>query len=173
MSGLTTERLALRELTIEDDAFILGLLNDPGFLRFIGDKGVRTLGDARDYIQKGPRDTYARYGYGLLATCLKDGTPIGMCGLVRRAGLDDPDLGFAFLSRYWGQGFAVESAAAVLKQAFGPLRITRVVAITALDNSASVAVLQKVGLKFEGLVRLTESGEQLRLFKIDAAAAPT
>jgi [ribosomal protein S5]-alanine N-acetyltransferase len=171
VSILSTERLALRELTFEDDAFILALLNEPGFLRYIGDKSVRTLSDARDYIQKGPRDAYARHGYGLYATCLKDGTPIGMCGLVRRAGLDAPDLGFAFLSRYWGKGYAVESAAAVLKQALGPLKIPRVVAITALDNGASIAVLQKVGLKFSSLLRLTEGAEQVRLFTVDAQAA--
>jgi RimJ/RimL family protein N-acetyltransferase len=168
---LSTERLDLRELTFEDDAFILGLLNEPGFLRYIGDKGVRSLSDARDYIQKGPRDTYARYGYGLYATCLKDGTPVGMCGLVRRAGLDDPDLGFAFLSRYWGQGYAVESAGEVLRCAFGPLKLPRVVAITALDNSASIAVLQKVGMKFSSLVRLSQGADQLRLFTIEARAA--
>ena len=88
----------------DDAAFILQLLNEEGFIRFIGDKGVRTLEDARDYILQGPMDSYARNGFGLYAACLRDATPIGICGLVKREGLNDPDVGFAFLSRYWSWG---------------------------------------------------------------------
>jgi ribosomal-protein-alanine N-acetyltransferase len=112
-SVIRTSRLDLRELDFSDAEFILELLNEAGFIRFIGDKGVRTLADARDYILQGPMDSYARNGFGLYAACLRDGTPIGICGLVKREGLNDPDVGFAFLSRYWSSGYAVESAAAV------------------------------------------------------------
>ena len=103
-SVVGTPRLDLRELKFGDAEFILELLNEAGFIRFIGDKGVRTLSDARDYIQHGPMDSYARNGFGLYAACLRDGTPIGICGLVKREGLDDPDVGFAFLSRYGLRG---------------------------------------------------------------------
>ena len=119
MSILRTSRLVLRELDHRDAAFILELLNEPGFLRFIGDKGVRTLEDACRYLDRGPRASYARHGYGLNAVCLPDGTPLGLCGLVRRDGFEHADLGFAFLARGRGQGYAAESARAVLQQAFG------------------------------------------------------
>src|ERR1700727_17187 len=136
-SVISTSRLDLRELDFNDAEFILELLNEAGFIRFIGDKGVRTLADARDYIRHGPMDSYARNGFGLYAACLRNGTPIGICGLVKRDGLDDPDVGFAFLSRYWSKGYAVESAAAVLKFAKTELALDRVVAITSLDNVTS------------------------------------
>src|SRR5258708_26259650 len=112
MNVIQTERLVLRHLDLYDDAFILELLNEPAFLRFIGDKGVRTLGDAREYMLKGPIDSYGRHGFGLYATCLLDGLPAGICGLVKRDGLADVDLGFAFLSRHCSKGYATESAAA-------------------------------------------------------------
>src|SRR5260370_36850304 len=114
MNVIQTERLVLPHLDLNDDAFILELLNDPAFLRFIGDKGVRTLGDAREYMLKGPIDSYGRHGFGLYATCLLDGMPAGICGLVKRDGLADVDLGFAFLSRHCSKGYATESAAAGL-----------------------------------------------------------
>ena len=163
-SVIKTSRLDLRELDFGDAEFILELLNEAAFIRFIGDKGVRTLGEARDYIQQGPVDSYVRNGFGLYAACLRDGTPIGICGLVKREGLNDPDVGFAFLSRYWSLGYAVESAAAVLAHARDTLRITRVVAITSPDNWSSIAVLEKVGLKFERMIRLVDLSPELKLF---------
>ena len=161
---LDTVRMRLRKLNLDDAEFILKLLNEAGFLRYIGDKGVRTLTDAREYIQQGPMDSYERNGFGLFAACLRDGTPIGICGLVRREGLSDPDVGFAFLTQYWSKGYAVESAAAVLLHARRDLNIARVVAITSIDNWGSIAVLEKIGLKFEGMIRLTEQSEELKLF---------
>jgi RimJ/RimL family protein N-acetyltransferase len=156
--------MVLRELDLGDDAFILELLNEAGFMRYIGDKGVRTLADAREYLLKGPMDSYARNGFGLYAACLRDGTPIGICGLVRRAGLDDPDVGFAFLARYWTNGYAVESAAAVLAHARRVLKLERIVAITTPDNASSIAVLEKIGLKFERMIRLVHDGPEIKLF---------
>jgi ribosomal-protein-alanine N-acetyltransferase len=163
-SVIRTARLDLRELDPGDAEFILELLNEPGFIRFIGDKGVRTPADARDYIHHGPRESYVRNGFGLYAACLRDGTPIGICGLVKREGLNDPDVGFAFLSRYWSLGYAVESAAAVLAHARDTLRIKRIVAITSPDNWSSIAVLEKIGLKFERMIRLVDHSPELKLF---------
>src|SRR5579863_8231406 len=101
MNVIPTERLVLRHLDLNDDAFILELLNEPAFLRFIGDKGVRTLDDARDYISKGPIDSYRRFGFGLyLVSVRSGGTPVGICGLVKRDTLDDVDVGFAFLPQH-------------------------------------------------------------------------
>lgn len=163
MIVLQTERLTLRELTSNDAPFILELLNEEGFLRYIGDKGVRDLADARDYIAQGPVDSYERNGFGLYA-CLKDGIAIGICGLVKRDTLTDPDLGFAFLSRYGSQGYAVESARAVMQFARDQLKLTRIVAITSLDNTRSMAVLEKVGLKFDRYLNLSEGAAPVRLF---------
>jgi ribosomal-protein-alanine N-acetyltransferase len=163
-SVIRTSRLDLRELDFSDAEFILQLLNEDGFIRFIGDKGVRTLADARDYILQGPMDSYARNGFGLYAACLRDTTPIGICGLVKREGLNDPDVGFAFLSRYRSRGYAVESAAAILAHARDNLCIARVVAITSPDNWSSIAVLQKIGLQFERMIRLVDHSPELKLF---------
>jgi [ribosomal protein S5]-alanine N-acetyltransferase len=161
---IRTERLVLRQLELDDADFILELLNEAAFLRFIGDKGVRNLETAREYIEKGPIDSYGRHGFGLYATCLLDGTPAGICGLVKRDGLADVDVGFAFLSRHCSKGYAAESAAAVLAHARRVLRLQRVVAITAPENFSSIAVLEKIGLKFERMIRLTEHSSELKLF---------
>jgi ribosomal-protein-alanine N-acetyltransferase len=161
---IQTERLVLRQLELNDADFILELLNEAAFLRFIGDKGVRDLESAREYIEKGPIDSYGRHGFGLYATCLLDGTPTGVCGLVKREVLVDADVGFAFLSRHRSKGYAVESAAAVLAHARRVLRLPRIVAIADPENSGSIAVLEKIGLKFERMIRLTEHSRELKLF---------
>jgi len=164
MNVIRTSRLSLRELELTDADFILELLNEAAFLRFIGDKGVRNAADAREYLQNGPIDSYRRHGFGLYAVCLTDGTPTGICGLVKREGLADPDVGFAFLLRHRAKGYAVESAAAVLAHARQSLRLHRIVAITSPENLGSIAVLKKIGLKFERLIRLTEHSPELNLF---------
>jgi RimJ/RimL family protein N-acetyltransferase len=161
---IQTQRLVLRQLELNDADFILELLNEAAFLRFIGDKGVRTLDDASDYLRKGPMDSYRRHGFGLYVACLRDGTRTGICGLVKREGLGDVDVGFAFLSRCCSKGYAVESAAAILEHARRVLGLKRVVAITSAENFGSIAVLEKIGLKFERMVRLAENGPELKLF---------
>jgi RimJ/RimL family protein N-acetyltransferase len=164
MTVAQTERLVLRELTLQDAHFILELLNEDGFLRYIGDKGVRHLSDACSYIERGPMESYARHGFGLYAACLKAGTPIGICGLVKRETLADPDLGFAFLARYGSQGYALEAASAVLDFARRQLKLPRIVAITAAENTRSIALLEKLGLKFDRFISLAEGEPQVRLF---------
>src|SRR5580700_8038038 len=125
-----TERLILRRLSTDDDAFILELLNEPSFLQNIGDRGVRTLEDARGYILKGPVASYERFGFGLFLVALKEtAVPLGICGLLKRDALEDVDIGFAFLPRFWSQGYAFESAAAVMAFGREALGIRRVVAI--------------------------------------------
>jgi len=162
---IETQRLTLRELKAGDAPFILELLNEKGFLEFIGDKGVRSLADARQYIAKGPVDSYRRHGFGVYLTSLReDGTPIGICGLVKRDALPDVDLGFAFLAQYWLRGYASEAAAAVLAHGKQVLGLKRIVAITALGNRGSMAVLQKIGLRLEGRIRLVEEGPELNLY---------
>jgi RimJ/RimL family protein N-acetyltransferase len=152
MLVLETERLLLRPLTTDDAPFILTLLNEPSFLRFIGDKKVRNLEDARQYILTGPMASYERHGLGLLAVELKASqTPIGMCGLLKREELPEPDIGFAYLPDFWGQGFAFEAAKAVMNDAREGLKLNRVLAIVNPDNDASIKLLERLGLKFERL----------------------
>ena len=155
MRILETARLELRRMTPADAPLILALLNDPGFLRFIGDKGVRTLADAAAYIERGPLASYAQHGFGLWLVTLKDGgTAIGMCGLIKREGLDDVDIGFAYLPQFCDRGYATEAAAATLHHGRTVLGLKRIVAITAPDNAASANVLRKIGLRHTRTLRL-------------------
>jgi RimJ/RimL family protein N-acetyltransferase len=167
---LETKRLVLRRLTASDAAFILELLNEPAFLENIGDRGARTLADARRYIARGPVASYRKFGFGLYLAERKDsGTAIGICGLLKRESLDDVDIGFAFLRRYWSQGYARESAAAVMHYGWTKLRLPRIVAITKPTNQASIALLEKLGLRFEKSIPLPDHGGEKKLF---AAVSP-
>jgi RimJ/RimL family protein N-acetyltransferase len=165
MTVLETERLSLRRLTVDDAEFILALLNEPSFLRYIGDKKVRNLDDARQYILNGPVGSYERHGFGLNCVELREShTPIGMCGLLKRDELPDPDIGFALLPDFWSKGFAFEAAQAVLKDARERLQLQRILAITSLDNEASINLLQRLGFKFDEVVQMAPDREPLRLF---------
>jgi RimJ/RimL family protein N-acetyltransferase len=156
-------------MSTSDAEFILGLLNESSWLRFIGDRGVRTIEDAQDHILKGPVEMYARLGFGLYAVELKEGgIPIGICGLVKRDFLDDVDIGFAFLHKYWGQGYAYESASAVMTYGEEVLGLKRIIAITTSDNHSSARLLEKLGLRCEGMVRYPDDGQEIRLFASEA-----
>jgi [ribosomal protein S5]-alanine N-acetyltransferase len=159
-----TARLRLRPLDTGDAAVIHELLNEPGWLRFIGDRGIRTLDDASRYVQ-GPAASRQKNGFALDAVTLKDeGTPIGICGLIKRDALDDVDIGFAFLQRFSSHGYATEAAAAVLAQGHRQFGLKRIVAITAPDNLASIRVLQKIGMRYEKTLDLGEHGGENCLF---------
>ncbi len=165
MRVLETERLALRWLTPDDAGFILGLLNEPSWLRFIGDKGVRTLEDARGYIARGPGEMYARLGFGLFLTERKaDGVALGLCGLIKRDSLDDVDVGYAFLPAYWGQGYAREAARAVTEWGFTARGLDRIVAITLPDNAPSIALLESIGFELERAMKLPGDGAEVALY---------
>jgi RimJ/RimL family protein N-acetyltransferase len=165
MHVLDTDRLILRRLTLNDAEFIYRLVNDPSWLRFIGDKNVRTQGDARRYIEAGPAAMYAQRGFGLwLAERSEDRVPIGMCGLIKRDALPDIDLGFAFLPAYRGNGYAFEAAQAAIGFAWERLGLQRVVAITAPDNDDSVRLLERLGFRFERMLRLSDDAPAVRLY---------
>jgi len=156
----------LRHLSPETDAeFILELLNQPSFIRYIGDKGARNLDDARAYIVEGPVKSYQENGFGLYLVELKtDATPIGISGIIRRDTLPDADIGFAFLPEYWNQGYAFESASAIMTYARAALGLDRILAITTPDNESSARLLAKIGLRFERMIRMTDDAAELRLF---------
>ena len=169
MNVIETDRLLLRKLSTDDAEFILDLLNQPSFIHFIGDRGVRTLDDARSYILKRLIDSYERFGFGLYLTLLKDNkAPIGICGLVKREMLKDVDVGFAFLPQYWSKGYAFESASAVLAYGRNTLGLKRIAGITTPDNHGSIRVLEKIGLKFEKMVKLSEDDIELKFFVSEA-----
>lgn len=162
---ITTERLVLAPFTADDAPFIVALLTDPDWLRYIGDRGVRTEEEARGYLAAGPLASYAAHGFGLYRVARRDtGVPIGMCGLLRRETLPDVDLGFAFLPAYRGQGYAREAAAATLAYARGTLGLARILAIVSPENAASIRVLEALGMGREGVVRLQAGGDALCLF---------
>ena len=165
MRVLETERLVLRWAGPADAEFMLELLNEPAFIRNIGNRGARTAEDAGRYIAERLVASYERNGFGLYVVELKEtGEPVGICGLVRRESLDDVDVGFAFLERFWSRGYAVESATAVMDYAKGTLGLRRIVGITLPDNVASVRVLERIGLRFERRVRLTPDDDELMLY---------
>lgn len=164
MQVAQTPRLILRQLTPEDASFILVLLNTQGFIDNIGDKGVRTLQDAKDYIANGPAISYREHGFGLFAVVLaENGFPIGICGLIKRPTLAHVDLGYAFLPQHWGKGYAFEAAAASLELG-KTLGIERIVAIVSPHNQASKALLSKLGMKFETQLQLTPNDAPVELF---------
>lgn len=165
---IETQRLGLRELQVGDAAFINELLNDEAFLRNIGDRGVRSDADAQRYLIDGPIASYRAHGFGLWQVRLKEsGEALGICGLLRRAGLDDVDVGFAFLPQHRSCGYARESAAAALRHAREALALRRVVAITDPGNEASARVLEGIGMAFERMVRLSPEAKWLRLFAVE------
>lgn len=164
---LRTARLNIRPMGPEDADFLLELLNDPDFIRHIGDKGVRTTDDARRYVQGGPVASYGRNGFGLCRVELKDGgDSIGICGLLRREGLEDPDVGFALLPRYRSQGYAFEAASAAIADGRDRLSLRRLLAITSPDNAASIRLLHRLGFSFERVVRLLEAEPEVKVFAL-------
>ncbi len=168
MAITETERLIICKLELDDAAFIVELLNDPGWIRYIGDRGVKTIDDAGAYLSNGPIKSYGLNGFGLFLVKLKEeGTPIGMCGLIKRPGLDDIDIGYAFLPEARGKGYAYESAAAVLEYGKNVIGLKRIVAITTPDNKDSIRLLEKLGMQFEKMIRVTEEADETTLFAIN------
>lgn len=169
MQVLETERPILRHFCIDDGEFIIRLLNEPSFIKRIGDKGVRNGEDAKQYLLSGPIDSYDRFGYGLnMVELKKSGEPVGMCGLVKREYLDDADIAYALLERHWSQGYAAESAEAVMRHARETLNLQRILAIVSPDNHSSIRLLEKIGLTFERMIRRADDDEELKVFVSDS-----
>jgi len=154
MPVLETQRLSLNELTPEDAPFILELLQSRGFKENIGDRGVSDLEGAVGYIEH-TRAGYSANGFGLWRADVKaTGEAAGICGLVKRDGLEHPDVGYAFLERFWGRGYASESAAAALAYGRETVGLKTIVAITTPANRGSIAVLERIGMTFAGMIQL-------------------
>ena len=161
---IETTRLRVRHFVDDDASFILRLLNEPSFLRYIGDRGVRNIDDARAYIANGPLASYTKRGYGLNVVTTKDSDDaIGMCGVVHKPWLDDPDIAYAFLPESGGRGYASEAAYAVLQVVRSEFGVGRVVAVVTPDNAASIRVLDKLDFSFERMIE-DPAGIELKLF---------
>jgi RimJ/RimL family protein N-acetyltransferase len=170
---LETARLRLRELTLDDAPFMLELVNDPSWLRFIGDRGVRTLDQARKYLESGPIRSYQRVGFGTYCVELKaTGEALGVCGLIRRDDLADVDVGFAFLPRHWGCGYARESTQAVLEQGRKDFGFKRVAAMATPDNEKSIRLLESLGFERQGRIKMPGETTELELYGLDFSGDP-
>ena len=164
---LQTERLRLRELTLSDAPFIVELVNSPGWLKFIGDRNIKTIDQAKTYLENGPIKSYHDNGFGLwLAETKATNTPIGMCGILKRETLDHPDLGFAFLPEYIGKGYGFEAATATLAFAKDTLNLQTLCAITVPYNQKSIRLLEKVGMKFSKRICFPNNIEELLMYRV-------
>lgn len=165
MNIIETERLYLRNITLEDAPFVYELLNSPSWIKYIGDRNVKDIKDASEYIANRFLPSYQQFGFGLYLTKRKaDDTPIGICGLVKRETLEDVDIGFALLPQFAKQGYAYEAASAVMLYAKNTLDLQRIVAITVSYNHNSIQLLERLGLKFEKTLNIPNDPEELMLF---------
>lgn len=168
MQILSTPRLTIRYLTTDDSAFILELLNDPAFIKNIGDRGVRNLEDAQKYILNGPVTMYEKYGFGLfLVELTEEKLPIGMCGLLKRDSLEDVDIGFAFLPQFTSKGYAFESASAVCEWGRHVHQLKRIAGIVNPDNEGSIRLLEKLGMKYERMILMPGDKEEIKYFAVE------
>jgi [ribosomal protein S5]-alanine N-acetyltransferase len=162
---LETHRLRLSELSTEDAEFILELLNEPSFIKNIGDRKVRTLDDARAYILNGPVASYEKNGFGLWAVEEKEsGAKTGMCGLLKRDVLEHVDIGYALLPEFCSRGYALESATAVISYATTALGLQRVLAVVNPHNASSIRLLKKMAFEYEKMVRLADDADEIMMF---------
>lgn len=169
---LETARLSFRRLTLDDAPFVLALYNEPSFLENIGDRGVRNVEDAQRFLRDGPMAMYARHGFGLWHVARRsDGVGIGMCGLLKRDNLPDVDIGYAYFPRFWGQGYAFEAASATLRHAAQAFGLRRVIAVVSQGNQGSIRVLEKAGMRFEGMLAMAPDEPEVCLYALGLSDA--
>lgn len=165
---IQTERLTLREFIADDAPFVLKLVNDPDWITYIGDRGVKTLDDAKTYIADRLQKSYREMGFGMwLVECKQDGAPIGMCGLLKRDYLDDLDVGFALLPAFRGEGYAFEAAAATITWGKTELNLKRILGFTLVGNEPSVKLLKKLGMQYERNFKIPNDDDDLELYGVD------
>jgi RimJ/RimL family protein N-acetyltransferase len=167
---LETERLRLRRITLDDADLMLAVWNDPAFVANVGDRGVRSVEQARKELRTGALKLYADYGFGPYAMVLKDdGTRIGICGLFQRDNIDAPDIGFAALPAFCGKGYTGEAAQAVVTHARDDLGIEILTAIVSPGNAPSIGLIKKLGLSFERMITMPGDDEEICLYSMPLA----
>ncbi len=171
--AIETSRLGIRWLGVRDAAFILRLVNDTDWLRFIGDKKIRDLDDARAYLESGPMQMYDENGFGLNRIgLLDDDRPIGICGILKRDRFAEIELGFALLPEYRGLGYAYEASSAILQLARAEWHLARVAAILHPDNTASRKLLLKLGFQPQGQWRSDPDSLLLDYYSLEISIGP-
>ena len=164
-SSVFTERLALHPVTLDDAGLMLAVWNDPAFIRHVGDRGIRTMADAEAAMRDGVLRLYQDYGYGPYRVALRGtGAAVGICGLFRRDGLDEPDIGYAMLPDHCGKGYAYEAACAVVDHAVSALGLDRLIAIISPDNAASIGLIGKLGFEFERMYRMPDTDDDVCIY---------
>lgn len=160
-----TGRLRLKRLTLDDAGLMLAIWNDPAFIRHVGDRGIRTLDQARTTLEESAFRLYSEYGYGPYRVALKtDDTAVGICGLFRREGLDEPDIGFSTLPEHCGRGYAYEAACAVIEHARKDLGLQRLTAIVSPENGPSLSLIHKLGFAFERMHRMAGDEDDVAIY---------
>lgn len=163
-----TERLQLRSTNLDDADFTLRLLNSPKWIKYIGDRNVHSVEEAKQYILDRVIPQQERLGYASYTVIRKsDGVKIGSCGLYDREGLEGVDLGFAFLPEYEGQGYAFESASKIVDVSSAQFKIKKLQAITLEANRSSRRLLEKLGFSFKEKINLPDDPEELMLYKLE------
>jgi RimJ/RimL family protein N-acetyltransferase len=161
----TTDRLRIRELNLHDTDFIIQLVNTPGWLKYIGDRNIKSEEQATRYLVEGPLTSYQENGFGLwLAELKENGQPIGMCGLLRRDYLDYPDIGFAFLPHFIGKGYAFEAAKEIISLGFTQFKLEKMCAITVPDNHLSIKLLEKIGMQYSHRIQAPVTHDELSVY---------
>jgi len=165
MNPIHTGRLIIRRLTLDDAPFIFRLLNEPSFIKNIGDKKIKTLEDAVKDMKKGPLSSYKKNGFGLNCVVLKETEEsIGMCGLIKRPELDDVDLGYAFLPEFGSRGYAIEAARAMQAYGYNQLSLSCLAAIVNEDNPGSIRLLEKLGFKYKKDIYYPKADADVQLY---------
>jgi len=156
-------------MTVNDDDFVLELLNSPSWIKYIGDRGVHTHEAARDYLISKVLPNYEDFGFGFyIMERIEDHVAIGNCGLIQREGMNHVDIGYSLLDQFTGQGYAFEAAQAILNYGFKAHNLTHIAAITTANNHRSIHLLNKLGLDYRKMINLPGDEEELMLFGIDA-----
>jgi [ribosomal protein S5]-alanine N-acetyltransferase len=168
---LETPRLMLRRFVFDDAPHVVELLTQPSFLQNIGDRGVRNVDDAHRYLREGPMAMYEQFGFGLWRVSRRsDDQFVGMCGLLKRDILPDVDIGYAYLPEHWGQGYAFEAALAARDHGVRKFGLKRLIGVVSDHNTASIRVLEKLGMRFERMFPMRPDEPEVRLYGVDLGA---
>lgn len=164
---ITTDRLLIRKFNLDDAGFIFILLNSETWIKYIGNRNIKNLEDAKNYIVNSPLYFYQKFGFGPYLVALKDTyEPVGMCSLIKRDTLEEVDLGFAYLDPFIGKGFAYEASKAIIEFSKNTLALKKLVAITLPDNTPSIKLLEKLGFHYQNRIQFPNEKEELMLFSL-------
>jgi ribosomal-protein-alanine N-acetyltransferase len=167
-NSFETERLIIRPMSLDDADLILELYNMPKFIEFIGDRNIKSLSDAENYIKAKFLPQFEKSGFGNYLIVLKEGNQkIGGVGIFEREGLDIVDIGFSVLERFEGKGLMFEAAQKVKSIGMDDFGLTKISAITVKDNFSSQKLIEKLGLKFQKYVTLPNETEELMYYETE------